>query len=53
MDRAISITDGETSYDNSYYYRGLAKLKLQRKAEARKDLKKAFKYGKIEAQKYL
>ena len=53
MDRAISITDGETSYDNSYYYRGLAKLKLQRKAEARKDLKKAVKYGKVEAQKYL
>lgn len=54
MDKAISITEGETSYHNSYYYRGLAKLKLpQRQKEARKDFKKAFKYGKVEAQKYL
>lgn len=30
MDKAISITEGETAYSNSYYYRGLAKLKLQK-----------------------
>lgn len=53
MDKAISITEGETAYSNSYYYRGLAKLKLQKKSEARKDLKKAVKYGNIDAQKYI
>lgn len=53
MDKAISITEGETSYGNSYYYKGLAKLKLQKKSEARLDLKKALKYGKLEAQKYI
>lgn len=51
--KAISITEGETAYSNSYYYRGLAKLKLQKKSEARKDLKKAVKYGNIDAQKYI
>ena len=53
MDKAISITEGETAYSNSYYYRGLAKIKLQKKSEERKDLKKAVKYGNIDAQKYI
>ncbi len=53
MNIAISIKKGETSYGNSYYYRGLAKLKLLKKSEAKRDLKKAVKYGKIEAQEYI
>lgn len=40
MDKAISITEGETAYSNSYYYRGLAKLKLQ-KIRSKKGLKES------------
>lgn len=49
MDRAISIKSGETSYGNSYYYRGLAKLKLGKTRSAKSDLKKSAKCGKTEA----
>jgi len=45
MDHAISIDE----HDNSYYYRGLAKNKLGKKAEACSDLSKAGELGKSEA----
>lgn len=47
MDKAISIEESE----NSYYIRGLAKIKLGKKAEGCKDLSKAGELGKTEAYK--
>jgi len=45
MDKAISIGEG----DNSYYYRGLSKMKLGNKPEGCLDLSKAGELGKSEA----
>lgn len=53
MNIAISIEEGESAYANSYYYRGLAKLKLSKKSSAKRDLKKAAKYGNVHAQRVL
>lgn len=53
MDRAISITEGETSYDNSYYYRGLAKIKTGNEEEGIKDIQAAAKLNKREAVLFL
>jgi superkiller protein 3 len=59
MDKAISITDsgitsdGGNSYDNSYYYRGLAKIKLGQRISGYQDIKKAAENGKEEAIKYV
>lgn len=47
MDKAISIEESE----NSYYIRGLAKIKLGKKIEGCKDLSKAGELGKTEAYK--
>ena len=45
MNHAISIEE----HDNSYYYRGLAKIKLGKKIEGCSDLSKAGELGKAEA----
>lgn len=45
MDKAISIQES----DNSYYFRGLAKVKQGKKAEGCSDLSKAGGLGKLEA----
>jgi S1-C subfamily serine protease/Tfp pilus assembly protein PilF len=49
MNKAIDITEGETSYDNSYYYRGLAKIRLGQRDDGCRDLSKAGEQGKEEA----
>jgi tetratricopeptide (TPR) repeat protein len=59
MDKAISITDsqwaadGGSSHNNSYYYKGLAKIKLNKKTEGVRDVQKAAKLGSEGAQKWL
>ena len=45
MDKAISIEES----DNSYYIRGLAKVKLGKKTEGCSDLSKAGELGRLEA----
>lgn len=53
MTKAINIKIGENYYDNSYYYRGLANIKLGKKAIGIKDIKKSAELGKKEATEWL
>lgn len=53
MTKSINIKIGETSHDNSYYYRGLAYIKLGKKAIGIKDIKKSAELGKKEATEWL
>ncbi len=49
MNKAISIQ----ANSNSYYYRGLAKIKINKKQEACKDLQKALELGKTIAENHI